>query len=62
MWKGNVAAAAVGTGGLTYPIWTTWLTTGWSVAVAIGGAVLLILAIRNKILENRKLRRDLAQK
>ncbi len=62
MFKGNVVAATVGTGSLTYPLWTTWLTTGWQVAVAIAGGVLLCLAIRNKILENRKLRRELNEK
>ena len=62
MLKSNAMAATVGAGGVAYPIWATWLTTGWSVTVAIAGGALLALAIWNKILENRKLRRDLAKK
>ena len=62
MWRSNITAVTVGTGGITYPLWATWLTTGWSIALAVGGAVLLCLTIRNKILENRKLQRDLNAK
>lgn len=61
MIKSNVTAVATGAGGLSYPFWNAWLTSGWSTLIAILGAIVLALTIWNKILEVRLKNRDLKQ-
>ncbi len=61
MFKSNTMALAVGSGGITSPFWSIWLTSGYQWILAIAGAVVLGLTIYNKVLEIIQRRRDLKQ-
>ena len=59
MIRGDLVAASVGGWGLTYPLWGSWLNSGWQVGIAILGAIVLVLTIWNKVLEIKQRRKDL---
>ena len=59
MLKSNVTAAAAGAGGISFPLWNSFLASGWSAIVAVLGVIVLLLTIWNKILEVRLKNRDL---
>jgi hypothetical protein len=62
MLNSNWTAATAGAGGLTYPLWNELLTSGWQVAIAIMGGIVLALTIYSKFLEIRQRRKDLNKK
>lgn len=62
MFKGNVAAVTAGVSGASFPFWETWLTSGWSTLIGVGGAIVLALTIWNKCLAIRLKNRDLRKK
>jgi len=61
MLRSNVTAAAAGAGGISFPIWNNFLTSGWSILIAVMGAIVLGLTIWSKILEIKQKNRDLKQ-
>ncbi len=60
--KGDITPFLIGSTGLTFPLWGTWLSSGWNIALGVAGAIVLGLTIYNKILEIKQRRRDLKKK
>jgi hypothetical protein len=56
----NTVTAAVGSSALTFPFWSLFLAHGWSVLIAVLGAVVLITAIWKNVLDVRIKRKQKA--
>jgi hypothetical protein len=48
--------------GITNPIWLSYIHTSWQFSIALVGGVALLFTAWNKILENKKLRRELRER
>jgi hypothetical protein len=56
----NTVTAAVGSSALTFPIWSLFLSHGWSFLIAALGAAVLITTLWKNILDVRIKRKEKA--
>lgn len=56
----NTVTAAVGSSALTFPIWSFYLTHGWTFFIALLGAAVLITTLWKNILDVRIKRKQKA--
>lgn len=56
----NTVTAAVGSSALTFPIWSVFLTHGWTFFIAVLGALVLITTLWKNILDVRIKRKQKA--
>lgn len=56
----NTVTAAIGSSALTFPVWSLFLTHGWSVLIAVLGLLVLITTLWKNILDVRIKRKEKA--
>jgi hypothetical protein len=56
----NTVTAAIGSSALTFPVWSIFLTHGWTFFIAVLGAAVLITTLWKNILDVRIKRREKA--
>tara|TARA_R110000850_G_scaffold148162_1_gene270387 strand:- start:185 stop:391 length:207 start_codon:yes stop_codon:yes gene_type:complete len=54
----NTFTAAIGSSALTFPVWSIFLTHGWTFFIAVLGAAVLITTLWKNILDVRIKRKE----
>lgn len=56
--QGVAVPTGLGVAAISNPIWFQWISTGWSVVIAILGFGVLVLTFHNKWMEAKRLREE----